>query len=109
VATEKHQKEGRSHGGGESADGKAVEGASEAMQGLRSVIEQASQTLRKLTEAGERWARESEHRASDIAKELVTEGERAIGGVSRQVEQNPLISLAVAFALGFLCASLTRR
>jgi ElaB/YqjD/DUF883 family membrane-anchored ribosome-binding protein len=109
MAAEKHQKEGRSHGGGESADGKAVEGASEAMQGLRSVVEQVSQTLRKLTEAGERWAREGEHRASDLAKELASEGERAVGGVSRQVEQNPLISLAVAFAVGFLCASLIRR
>ena len=109
MAAEKHQKEGRSHGGGESADSKIVEGASEAMQGLRSVIEQASQTLRKLTEAGERWAKEGEHRASDIAKGLATEGERAIGGVSRQVEQNPLISLAVAFALGFICATVIRR
>ncbi len=109
MAAEKHQKEGRSHGGGESADGKAVEGASEAMQGLRSVVEQVSQTLRKLTEAGEQWAKEGEHRTSDIAKGLATEGERAVGGVSRQVERNPLISLAVAFALGFLCASLIRR
>jgi hypothetical protein len=40
---------------------------------------------------------------------LRVQGEQAVGTVSRQVEQNPMVSLAVAFAMGYLMATLTRR
>jgi len=48
-------------------------------------------------------------RARYVAKELRSQGERAVGTVSQQVEHNPVTSLAVAFAVGFICASLIRR
>ena len=90
------------------SDGDAEEAAA-AMNGLRAVIEKASQTMRDLTQAGEEWAKGAEERALEMSKELRSRGERAVGGVSKQVEQNPLTSLAVAFALGFIAAALIRR
>jgi ElaB/YqjD/DUF883 family membrane-anchored ribosome-binding protein len=87
----------------------ALEQASEALHGLRSAIDEASHTLRELSRSGEEWAKHAEGRAREIGKGLRGQGERAVGGVARQVEQNPLTSLAIAFALGFLCAAMARR
>ena len=101
---QKQQSEDRSDGGAA-----AFEEASAALSGLRSAIDQASHTLRELSRAGEKWAKDAEGRAIEIGKGLRGHGERAVGGVARQVEQNPLASLAIAFALGFLCATLARR
>ena len=96
---------------GREANGSAAafEQASAALSGLRSAIDQASHTLRELSRAGEKWAKDAEGRAIEIGKGLRGHGERAVGGVARQVEQNPLASLAIAFALGFLCAIVARR
>ena len=82
--------------------------ASQALEGLRSVIEQASQVLRDLTQAGSEWVQNTD-RAREMAQGLRTQGEQAVGTVSRQVEQNPMMSLAVAFAMGYLMATMTRR
>jgi ElaB/YqjD/DUF883 family membrane-anchored ribosome-binding protein len=83
--------------------------AGEAIEKLRSGIEQASGALRDLTQAGEHWVQGLPERARYVANELRSQGERAVGTVSRQVEHNPVTSLAVAFAVGFICASLIRR
>ena len=83
--------------------------ASEAVEKLRSVVDQASRSIRDLTEASEQWAQTAQERATEMAKELRVQGEHAVGAVSKQVEQNPLISVAVAIAVGFLVASLVRR
>jgi hypothetical protein len=40
---------------------------------------------------------------------LRLQGGQAVGTVSRQVEQNPMKSIAGAFAMGYLLATLTRR
>ena len=48
-------------------------------------------------------------RAREMAQGLRTQGEQAVGTVSRQVEQNPMMSLAIAFAMGYLLATMTRR
>jgi hypothetical protein len=56
-----------------------------------------------------KWAKDAEGRAIEIGKGLRGHGARAAGGVAHQVEQNPLASLAIAFVLGFLCATLARR
>ncbi len=87
-------------------DASAAEEASAARFGLRSAIDRASCSLRGLTRAGEEWA---EGRAIEIGKGLRDQGARAAGGVARQVEHNPLASLAIAFVLGFMCAALVRR
>jgi ElaB/YqjD/DUF883 family membrane-anchored ribosome-binding protein len=99
---------GRSDGG---ANGALLSSrqAGEAIEKLRSGIEQASGALRDLTQAGEEWAHGLPDRARGMARELRSQGERAIGTVSQQVEHNPVTSLAVAFAVGFICASLIRR
>jgi ElaB/YqjD/DUF883 family membrane-anchored ribosome-binding protein len=95
------------HSGGKSGLGFGQ--ASDAVEKLRSVVDQASRSIRDLTQASEQWAQTAQERASEMAKELRTQGERAVGTVSQQVEHNPLASLAVAFAVGFLVASLVRR
>jgi len=98
----------RSDGGGNGALPSSRE-ASEAFVKLRSGIEQASGALRDLTQAGEHWAYGLQGRARDMAKELRSQGERAVGTVSQQVEHNPVTSLAVAFVVGFICATMLRR
>jgi len=98
----------RSDGGGNGALLSSKE-ATEAIERLRSGIDQASRAVRDLTQVGDHWVRGLPERARDMAKELRNQGDRAIGSVSQQVEHNPLASLAVAFAAGFVCASLIRR
>jgi ElaB/YqjD/DUF883 family membrane-anchored ribosome-binding protein len=87
----------------------AFEETGEALHGLRSAIYQASHSLRELGRAGEDWAKGAKERALENGKEWREQGGRALGGVTRQVEQNPLASLGIAFALGFLCAVVARR
>jgi ElaB/YqjD/DUF883 family membrane-anchored ribosome-binding protein len=87
----------------------ALEQANEALHGLRAAVDHASHSLRELSRTGTQWAKDAEERALALGKDLRGRGERAVGGVTRQVEQNPLTSLAVAFAVGFICASLVAR
>ena len=65
--------------------------------------------FRDLTQVGGDWAHGLQERALDVAKELRSQSDRAVGTVSQQVEHHPLASLGVAFAIGFVCASLIRR
>jgi ElaB/YqjD/DUF883 family membrane-anchored ribosome-binding protein len=83
--------------------------ASQAIERLRSGIDQASRAVRELTQTGGDWAQGLPDRARDLAKELRHQSERAVDTVSHQVEHNPITSLAVAFAVGFICATLIRR
>ena len=83
--------------------------ATEAIEKLRLGIDQASRAMRDLTHVGGHWTQDLQERARDVAKDLRSQGERAVGTVSQQVEHNPLTSLGVAFAVGFICASLIRR
>lgn len=76
----------------------------DALEGLRSAIKQASETVHDLTESVH-----DENRAGEIVRELRSRGEQAVETISRQVGRNPLTSLAAAFALGYLVAILTRR
>ena len=94
--------------GGESGTNTLGQQASQTIEGLRSVIEQASQVLRDLTQAGNQWVQNSD-RAREVAQGIRNQGEQYVGTVSRQVEQNPMISIGVAFAMGYLLATLTRR
>jgi hypothetical protein len=84
----------------------AAEQASATRSGLRAAIDRASCSVRGWTRAGEEWA---EGRAIELGKGLRDQGARAAGGVARQVEQNPLASVAIAFVLGFVCAALVGR
>jgi ElaB/YqjD/DUF883 family membrane-anchored ribosome-binding protein len=80
--------------------------ASEAIEMLRSGIDQATRAMRDLTETSGDLAQ----RAGDMAKDLRKQSERAVSTVSHQVEHNPLTSVAIAFAVGFVvCAALIRR
>jgi ElaB/YqjD/DUF883 family membrane-anchored ribosome-binding protein len=83
--------------------------ATEAVEKLRSVVDQASKSIRDLAQASEQWAGTAQERATEMAKELRAQGERVTSTVSTQVEHNPLTSLAIAFAVGFLVATVTRR
>lgn len=101
--------EGWSRPGGDGNAPYGVNQATEAVDKLRGVLDQASRSMRELTQATEQWAQETQTWAREMAKEWRAQGERAVGTVSHQVEQNPLTSLAIAFAVGFLVASVTRR
>ena len=83
--------------------------AAEAIDKLRSGIDQASRAMRDLTQVSGHWAQDVQERAFEAAKGLRSQSERAVGTVSQQVEHNPLASLAVAFAVGFIWATLIRR
>jgi ElaB/YqjD/DUF883 family membrane-anchored ribosome-binding protein len=101
--------------------------ATEALEGFRSLIDQASRTVRDLTQASQQWTQLAQDRAremgqelrsqgeralagmSEQAQELRTQGGRAVAGVSQQVEQYPLTSLTIAFALGCIAGALIRR
>jgi ElaB/YqjD/DUF883 family membrane-anchored ribosome-binding protein len=99
-----------SDGGEENGDASGFELAERGLRGLRAAVDHAANSLRGLSRTGEEWAKDAQDRTVAIGKGLRSQGERAVDGVSRQVEQNPLASLAVAFALGFLCAAaITRR
>jgi ElaB/YqjD/DUF883 family membrane-anchored ribosome-binding protein len=98
----------RSDGGGDRAL-LSTQQANEAIEKLRSGIDQASRAMRDLTQVSGHWALGVQERALDVAKGLRNQGERAVTTVSHQVEHNPLTSLAVAFAVGFVCATLIRR
>lgn len=103
------------HEGGERSGGNGggasfgLSQATEAIEKLRTVVDQASRSIKDLTQASEHWAQEAQVRAREVAKELREQSEKAVGTVSETVEQNPLASLAVAFAVGFLLASLIKR
>jgi ElaB/YqjD/DUF883 family membrane-anchored ribosome-binding protein len=83
--------------------------ASEAIEKLRAVVDQATRSIKDLTQVSESWAQEAQGRAREVAKQLGVQSDWATGKISETVEHNPLASLAVAFALGFLAASLIKR
>jgi ElaB/YqjD/DUF883 family membrane-anchored ribosome-binding protein len=111
----------------ENRSGDKLTQATEALEGFHSVIDQASRAVRDLTQASQQWTQLAQERAREVGQELLKQGERAVAGVSKQaeelrnqgqravagvsqqVEHNPLTSLAIAFALGWLIATLTRR
>src|SRR5947207_15882982 len=93
----------------ESVDGRSDSGngaflstqqATEAVEKLRSGIDQASRAIYDLTQIGGQWAQDLQERSRDMAKDLRDQSERAFGTVSQQVEHYPLLSLGVAFAVG---------
>jgi ElaB/YqjD/DUF883 family membrane-anchored ribosome-binding protein len=94
--------------GGDSGGAALGQQATQALDGLRSVIEQASQSLRELAQASGQWMQNAD-RAREMAQGLRNQGEQYVGTVSRQVEQNPMMSIAIAFAMGYLLATITRR
>jgi ElaB/YqjD/DUF883 family membrane-anchored ribosome-binding protein len=109
MPAEKQESGSRSVVSGDNAGTALGQQANQAIEGLSSVIEQASQVLRDLTQAGSQWMQNSDRAAREMAQGLRTQGEQYVGTVSRQVEQNPMASIAVAFAMGYLLAILTRR
>ena len=94
---------------GETASHTMMKQATEAVEGLRAVIEQASTTLRELTQVSGEWADSAQTRAREMASQVRNQGEWAVGTISRQVEQNPMTALVVAFGVGYLCGMMTRR
>jgi ElaB/YqjD/DUF883 family membrane-anchored ribosome-binding protein len=99
-----------SSGNGESNAGNyGVAQATEAMEKLRTVVDQASQSIKGWTQLGQQWAQNAPGRAQEVAQQMREQGGKAVGTVSETVEQNPLASMAVAFAVGFLLASLIKR
>lgn len=83
--------------------------ATETLDKLRAVVDQATRSIKDLTQVSEQWAQEARDRAGKVAKQLGEQSGWASGKIAETVEHNPLASLAVAFALGFLAGSLIKR
>lgn len=83
--------------------------ATEALEKLRNVIDQANQSIKDLTQVSEDWAQQAQGRAREVAKGLAAQSDWTTGKIPHVVGQNPLASLAAAFALGFLAARLIKR
>jgi ElaB/YqjD/DUF883 family membrane-anchored ribosome-binding protein len=83
--------------------------AGEALDRLRAVRDQASQKLRDIGQQSGQWTQAAQNRAGAMARRLREQSGVAVDSVSRQVEQNPLTSIGIAFAVGFACAALIRR
>ncbi|HJU16749.1 MAG TPA: hypothetical protein VJ770_09775 [Stellaceae bacterium] len=81
----------------------------EALDRLRALIDQTTQMLRDFTQQSGQWTQAAQNRASEMARQLRDQSGVAVDSVSHQVEQNPLMSIGIAFAVGFLCAALIRR
>jgi ElaB/YqjD/DUF883 family membrane-anchored ribosome-binding protein len=102
----------RTTGGGYGETGTAGYGAAratEAAEKVRAVVDQASQSIKDWTQVGQQWAQAAPGRAQEMALQVRDQGGKAVGTMSKTVEQNPLASVVVAFAAGFLLASLIRR
>ncbi len=81
----------------------------ETLDRLRGLIDQASQTLRDIgTQSGE-WTQAAQNRAGEMARQVRDQSGVAVDSVSRQIERNPLTSIGIAFAIGFVCAALIVR
>jgi ElaB/YqjD/DUF883 family membrane-anchored ribosome-binding protein len=106
---QKQQAEDRANDSAGNGTSLSLRQATDAIEKLRSRIDQASQAMRDLTQVSEQWAQGTQGRVRDMAIELRSQGERAVSTVSQQVEHNPLTSLAVAFALGCVVGTLIRR
>jgi ElaB/YqjD/DUF883 family membrane-anchored ribosome-binding protein len=92
----------------------------EALDRLRSLVDQTSQALRDLGQQSGQWTQTAQNRASDAAKQirdqamqLRDQGGAAFGTISDQIEQNPLASVGIAFgaalAIGVLAGALLFR
>jgi ElaB/YqjD/DUF883 family membrane-anchored ribosome-binding protein len=109
---QKHTGENRSMLGSDSRNGAFLntQQATEAIENLRSGIDQASRIARDARfDAGRRTLGGGPAGACPRYGERLAQPRRVVSTVSQQVEHNPLISLGVAFAVGFICASLIRR
>jgi ElaB/YqjD/DUF883 family membrane-anchored ribosome-binding protein len=79
----------------------------EALDRLRALADQTSQILRDLTQQSGQWTQLAQNRASDMAKQIRDQGGAAFGTVSRQIEDNPLPSVGIAFGAAFVAGMLT--
>lgn len=88
----------------------------ETLDRLRALFDQASQLMRDIgqqmrdigQQSGE-WTQAAQTRASEMARQLRDQSGVAVDSVSHQVERNPLTSIGIAFAVGFVCAALLVR
>jgi ElaB/YqjD/DUF883 family membrane-anchored ribosome-binding protein len=87
----------------------AVRQATDAIERLRGVVEQATTTVRDLSQASGEWAQTAQKQARDMAKQMREQSEWAMGTMSRQVEQYPLTSIAVAMGVGYMLGMMMRR
>ena len=87
----------------------AMKQATDAMERFRGVVDQATNTLRDLTQNSGEWARVAQVRAGEMASQVRDQSQWAVGTISRQVEQYPMTSLVVAFGVGWMIGMASRR
>jgi ElaB/YqjD/DUF883 family membrane-anchored ribosome-binding protein len=99
----------------------------EALDRLRSLIDQTSQALRDLGQQSGQWTQAAQNRASDMARQIRDQAKQirdqakqlrdqsgvAFDSLSHQIEENPLASVGIAFgaalAIGLLAGALLFR
>jgi ElaB/YqjD/DUF883 family membrane-anchored ribosome-binding protein len=106
----------------------------EALDRLRSLIDQSSQVLRDLGQQSGQWTQAAQNRAGDMARQIRDQAQQlreqakqirdqakqlrdqsgvAFDSVSHQIEENPLASVGIAFgaalAIGLLAGALLFR
>ena len=87
----------------------AMRQATDAIDRLRGVVEQATTTFGELSRSGGEWAQQAQVRARDMANQARSQGEWAVGTMSRQVEQYPMTSIILALGVGYMLGMMTRR
>lgn len=93
----------------QAAASSAMQQATDAIERLRGVVEQATTTFRDLSQSGGEWAQQAQVRARDMANQMRDQGEWAVGTMSRQVEQYPMTSIVMALGVGFMLGMAVRR
>jgi ElaB/YqjD/DUF883 family membrane-anchored ribosome-binding protein len=99
----------------------------EALDRLRSLIDQTSQVLRDLGQQSGQWTQAAQNRAGDMARQIRDQAQQirdqakqlrdqsgvAFDSMSHQIEENPLASVGIAFgaalAIGLLAGALLFR
>lgn len=79
----------------------------DALDRLRTLLDQTSQVLRDLGQQSGQWTQAAQNRASEMARQLRDQSGVAVDSVSRQVEENPLASIGIAFGAALAVGVLT--
>src|SRR6266404_2984972 len=86
---QKQQGEDQSNDGAGNGTSLSLRQATDAIEKLRSRIDQASQAMHDLTQVSEQWAQGTQGRVRDMAMELRSQGERAVHRLATGGTQSP--------------------
>ena len=86
--------------------GKAAERIDAASQQAKDMAQRAAQTAQETGEAAWDVAQRASAQARDVAGQAYAQGERTARELARRVEEQPLVALLIAGAVGYAIAYL---